>query len=818
MGRLSAARRARSDRGSAASQLGLFVLVSALAGALVAALALPVLGSTGLAARAGAEGFQSLPADLATPPLPQSSTIVDAKGGVLARFYYENRIDVPLSKVAPIMRQAIVGIEDSRFYEHGGMDLRGTVRAVVNNSSGDSVQGGSTLTQQYVKLVLLEQATAKGNEDAAQEAVARSGVQGYARKLRELRYAIALEEKLTKPQILERYLNIAYFGSGAYGVEAASRHYFSVPAAKLSLPQAAMLAGIVNSPGAYDPTLHPQAAKDRRNVVLARMAELGYITPAQADQAAASPVKLTVSKAPNGCATSSAPYFCDYVVHSIENDPAFGQTPQDRVRLLLRGGLTIRTTLEPEVQQAAKQAVDANFPPKDPAGFATAVSMVKPGDGAIIAMAQDREWGEAAKGQRGITQINYNVDKPFGGGNGFQAGSTFKPFVMAAALQQGLPLNLRIYSPAKKRIGDVTTCSGAVLKDDYSPTNDSPYQSGSYTMATGMAESVNTYWLQVEQRIGVCGPWKVATSMGVTNSDGSPLPQLKSFGLGVAPVTPLTMAEAYATFAARGKHCVAYAITDVLDRAGKHLKPTRTPCQQVVDPAIADAVNQVLAGVIDGPDPRRTGAQLSLGRPAGGKTGTADDNKEVWFAGFTPEIAAAVWVGDPTGVKHLRDVVVNGRYISKGFGSTLAGPTWKAAMLAAVDKLDLPATPFQKPDPTVVRGQTTQVPDVAGLSASAASAKISDAGLAPQVMGKQVDSTQPAGSVAYTSPGAGSTISSGQTVLIYVSDGTPPPPPSPTPQPTQSAIPLPTAPPPAAGGGATPAPTPTKPGRGRKKP
>src|SRR5688572_27576183 len=231
--------------GGAITRAMLFLAVSVLAGVLVAGLVLPVLGSLGLAARESAEGFESLPAELETPPLPERSRILAADGSQIATFYYENRVSVPLAEVSPLMRQATVAIEDARFYEHGGIDLRGTMRAFINNQAGEDVQGGSTLTQQYVKQVLLESAQDIKDKNERIEAQKSATEQSYSRKLRELRYAISLEEKFTKDEILERYLNIAYFGAGAYGVEAAARHYFSVRAKNLTMAQAATLAGIV---------------------------------------------------------------------------------------------------------------------------------------------------------------------------------------------------------------------------------------------------------------------------------------------------------------------------------------------------------------------------------------------------------------------------------------------------------------------------------------------------------------------------------------------------------------------------------------------
>ncbi|MGZ4437890.1 MAG: transglycosylase domain-containing protein, partial [Nocardioidaceae bacterium] len=254
------------------SHLGVMVAVAAVMGVLAAGLAIPFAGVTGLSARTVANEMDKLPANLAAEPLAQRTTLLARDGSTLATLYDQNRVNVPLSRVAPVMRQAIVAIEDYRFYQHGALDLRGTLRALVTNqASGGTVQGGSSITQQMVKMTLVNQADTKAEQQAAT-------ADTYQRKINELRYAIAFEQKYSKDWILERYLNIAYFGDGAYGIEAAARHYFSVPAAKLNLTQAALLAGLVKNPTGYDPTNNPGAAKDRRNTVLARMAELNVIS------------------------------------------------------------------------------------------------------------------------------------------------------------------------------------------------------------------------------------------------------------------------------------------------------------------------------------------------------------------------------------------------------------------------------------------------------------------------------------------------------------------------------------------------------------
>ena len=328
-----------------------FVAVSVVAGFLLAGLVLPAVGATGTLARAGLDFFDSLPSDLQTQPLSQQSTMIayDGKKAVtIAHFYEENRFVVPLQSIAPVMRDAIVAIEDSRFYEHGGIDPRGVLRAFVNNNSGGGTQGASTLTQQYVKNVRLEEAVANGDVAAQDQVTART----YSRKIQEMKLAIALEKRLSKDEILDRYLNIALFGDSTYGIEAASRYFFNKHANQLTLPEAATLAGLVQSPTTYNPRNHPDRTKKRRDIVLERMFTLHYIDLPQFVAARSTPLGIHLTKSRNGCANAGVyAYFCDYVRQQIVKNKGFaalGKTEAERDKMLRRGGLTIVTTLNPD--------------------------------------------------------------------------------------------------------------------------------------------------------------------------------------------------------------------------------------------------------------------------------------------------------------------------------------------------------------------------------------------------------------------------------------------------------------------------------------
>ncbi|MGE5762325.1 MAG: transglycosylase domain-containing protein [Mycobacterium leprae] len=767
-------RHARTPR----ERLWMLLAGGTMAGVLVAGLALPVVGGVGLVARAGAQAFQNIdPTRFATPPLPQRSRLLAADGSLIAQFYDENRVVVPLRQISPALRAAVVSIEDARFYEHSGVDVKGTARALVTNSrAGEVRQGGSTLTQQYVKNILVETATTPEARQAARE-------RSLSRKVREVRYGSWLEQHRTKDQILEGYLSIAYFGGGAYGAEAAARHYFNKPAARLTLPEAALLAGVVRSPGSYDPVHRPRAAIARRNVVLARMAELGHITPAEAQRAAGAPLRLTITPERNGCATAAAPFFCEYVVDHIANNPAYGATREQRVRLLLRGGLTVRTTLDWKVQRAAQNAVDGYVGPGT--DYGAAIAIVEPGTGAVKAIAQNHPWGD----KPGQTTLNYATDQAHGGSHGFQAGSTFKIFTLAAALRAGIPVDLTIYSPNAASFTGFHDCATGAAFPPYPVANADVRESGSFDLRRGTWDSVNTFFVQLEQRTGVCAPAELAEAMGVRKATGQPLDRVPSFTLGTAEVTPLAMAGAYATFAASGSFCPPVPVTSVVDGTGRPLALPPTPCRQVLEPGVANTVGSILQGVIDGPDGSRTGRAASIGRPAAGKTGTVQDYAGAWFAGYTPQLAGAVWVGHPKGgVRYpLRGVRLGGTYYSRVYGGTLPAPIWASAMRGALE--GTPVKDLPPADTRVVSGNETVVPDVRGLAPDAARATLERAGLAGGV-GWSVASRLPRGLVARTSPRAGAQVPAGTRVAILVSTGVPP---APLPPPAQSPATAPTA-------------------------
>jgi membrane peptidoglycan carboxypeptidase len=626
------------------------------------------------------------PVDLVEPPPAEVTVVRDAKGKAFARFYEEYREVVGFDEIADVMKTAIVSIEDYRFYEHGAIDLEGTLRALATNlRSGQVSQGGSSITQQYVKQVLLNSADTDAGREAALEA-------SYARKLNELRYAMGVEEKYTKDEILGKYLNIAYFGAGAYGVEAAAKRFFGVKAARLTLPQAATLAGAVQDPNATDPNLgrkHRERLLNRRDVVLNRMAELGKITPEAAAKAKATKLGYKGTKLPGGCESSKYPYFCLYVRQEILSNPDFGPTAAARLKMLNRGGLTITTTIDPAMQAAAEKAIKRYVSASD--APVAAEALVQPGTGAVKAMAASRPYGRS----KARNEISYNVvaDAAHGGGIGFQAGSTFKTFTLITALKQGMKVDDGLTAGAGYRAPGYATfknCAGENIGDPTHTVTNDEGSPGFKTLRTGTWGSVNTFFMELEQRVGLCETVTTAKSLGIKRADGRKLQEYETFTLGINEMDPVTVATAYAAIAARGTYCAPMAITRITDRDGE-ATTYRPKCRRVLDPATADATADVLSGVFTKGTMSHVGG---IGRDAAGKTGTTDDYAAAWFAGFTPDLAAAVSLGDPRGSQRhkLTGVTIGGRYYGVVAGGTLPGPIWKDTMMGALE--GVPPTSF----------------------------------------------------------------------------------------------------------------------------
>ena len=773
--------------GSLAYSLVMFVVVSILAGVLVAGLFIPFAGMAGVTSNAAAAELESLPAELATPAPATRSKVLMGNGKTLAYFYDENRIPVKLKSITPIMRQAQIAIEDHRYYEHGALDFKGTMRALVRNSTdGGITQGGSSLTQQYVKMVQVEACQAKGDSQCVKDALAPT----MQRKIRELRYAIAMEKKFTKDEILERYLNIAYYGAGAYGVEAAAKHYFSTKASQLTLAQAAMLAGLVQNPDSHNPIRNPSAALDRRDVVLNRMVELKLITLQQANEAkkVGFDEKL-VKKTRNGCVGTRYPFLCDYVRRTLLNAPSLGKTEEDRENMINRGGLVIQTAIDPKTQDLAQRKVSSVVGPRDP--VISTMNMIQPGTGLIIAMAQSRPvMGSDAK--KGQTYWNLATDPAMGGIQGYQAGSTFKLFTLAAALEKGIPISKRFNarSPFNFTGRRFTSCRGRERVWDRWVVKNAVGHSKSIGMTEAAEFSVNTYFIQLELATGMCRVTKMAEKTGVkvgARIGQPPVDIVKefqdkpSFTLGTVEVSPLSMAEAYATFAARGIHCNPIIVSKITTRNGKNLAVPDANCRRVVDKDVADGVNRILKSVVDKGTGKR--AKIYDGRHIAGKTGTIDSNEAVWFAGYTPEIAGVAMISiDNTkrpfrksgpgyyrgsGVKGYR-VPSTGAYL-EGSGSGDAGmKIWRPVMQKYFQQI--PRTSFNPPPRKIQVGEQVRVPSLGGLGVDAATRKLERLGFTVERQFVYSDKVPKYGFMGW-SPSPGDWISEFGTMYAVYSNG-----------------------------------------------
>jgi penicillin-binding protein 2D len=559
----------------------------------------------------------------------QATKIYSADGKLLARLYLENREVVPISEIATSLTDATVSIEDERFYSHSGVDPIGLVRAMVKTASGDR-QGASTITQQYVRnTILLDERTQMTA----------------TRKVREAYLAMELEKRYNKSQILERYLNTVYFGEGAYGAEAAAQTYFARSAKELTLSQGALLAGILQSPSRLDPYNNPAGAIARRSEVLGRMLYNNKIDRAQYEAAKADPLVLMRTKEPRD-GIYSAPYYVAHVKKALQQ--------QFTPAVVFKGGLTVYTTLDTRLQGYAEKASKQTFNnAKDPE---VALVSIDPKTGYVKALVGGRDY---SKRKFNLATQGYR-----------QPGSSFKTFVLADAIEQGMPPWFEVDSsspaeiPAKPKPWIVSNSEGD--------------GSGMMSLESATHSSVNTVFARVADELGIKTVAKMAKRMGIETS----LPNYPSIALGAANVTPLEMASAYGTLATGGTHYPVTVITKVVDRDGQTIFESKPKGTKVLKPQVARATTDILKGVIT----QGTGTRADIGRPAAGKTGTSQLNRDLWFVGYTPQLVTAVWVGYPT----EKTVMVDG---SRGFGGTFAAPIWAAFMeraLAGKPKSDFP--------------------------------------------------------------------------------------------------------------------------------
>jgi penicillin-binding protein 1A len=675
-----------------------------------------------LAAFAAVVGSCSYQSRAVVPPANdeiESSTLYAADGTLVYTFHAEeNRKVVPLEQIPAHVRNAVIAIEDERYYRHNGVDVRAVLRAARTNAAAGGIeQGGSTITQQYVKQEILQ-------DDA----------QTVSRKVQEATLAVQLERDYSKDRILELYLNAIYFGNGAYGIEAAAHQYFGKAATDLTLPEGALIAGLIQRPGATDPFDEPELALARRQLVLDRMLANDFITQADWQAAHDTPLQLASAVVP-AAERYQAAYFVEEVKQWILDDPRFGATPKDRRDLLFGGGLRIQTTVDLAAQAQAEAAVNAILP--DPAGPAASLVSIEAGTGYVRAMVGGRDFFGASP----IAKLNLATQGLR------QAGSSFKPLVLATALTQGIDPRTRISAPA---------CVTIPMENapPWRPCNYGGGSGGTVTIAEGTVRSYNTLYAQLMMRVGPKEATEAATRYGIR----TPLEPVPSAVLGSNVVSAMDMASAYSTFANRGIRVSPVLVTRITRADGTVLFNHEHRQTKVLEAGVVDTLTSILEQVIE----RGTGTRAKLDRPAAGKTGTADDNKDAWFVGYTPELATAVWVGFP-------QVGADGKLVAMRppttpiavTGGSYPAEIWQHFMSAAL--AGRPPTAFPEATttttvPTYVAppahapaAPLLPVPDVRGLLADEATALLRAAGFRVST-GPAAKGSGPPGTVVVQSP------------------------------------------------------------------
>ncbi|MFL4480012.1 transglycosylase domain-containing protein [Paeniglutamicibacter sp. ORCA_105] len=680
------------DTATTLGKIVAFFGVSALSGVLAAGLMVPIASLAGSSANAGTEIFDALPASFKGEPIAQPSKILAKDGSTIATFYSENRQPVKLKNISKIMQSAIISIEDERFYEHNGIDVRGIARAAVNNFTSSSQQGASTLTQQYVNNLLVNADVVNG-VDRSEMTI--SGSKDIADKAREAKLAISIEKEMTKDEILEGYLNLVLFSGRNYGIQAAAQRFYSVDAKDLNLQQSAMLAGMVQLPNAYNPEKYPERSLKRRNTVLAAMLRTGAIDKKEYDKAVKSKLGVKPKEVKSGCiAAEDSAYFCDYVTRLITTDEAYGKTRKDRENLLYRGGLTIKTTLDPRLQKEAAKQSKAMIPADDKSNIGASIVTVEPGTGNILAMGQNKDYVPTDKNTGPNTTINFAVEKALGGAGGFQGGSTMKPYTTMAWLESGRNMWDRISAPNKKNYPASFRWKASCLPRGYTtvgggwaPANAVSGYPSSMTVDYGLFNSVNSATVAEASKLDLCDIAEGTERLGLIDYDndidpatgkkstlGQPIsPANPAFVIGSARITPLAQATAFATFANNGEFCDNRALTSVTDATGTAYKVKPVSCEQAVSPQVVADMNGTMTKIA-----KQKVTKGAIDYPISGKTGTNNGANSTWFVGYTTGMASAAWVGRYDKQQNLetKNKVIDGiarRWVDSG---TWASPLW----------------------------------------------------------------------------------------------------------------------------------------------
>ena len=680
-----------------------YIMLAVCGGVAASVLFVPGVIGANKAAKAVIPSLKVENVDFDVTSLPQKSTMYARDGStVIATFYNQNRIVVPLKKISKTMQQAVVAREDRRFWTHAGVDVQGVMRAFVQTYLvKGSQQGGSSLTQQYVKNVLLMQAI-EDDDSIAQYHATEDTI---ARKIREMLISVQMEKKYSKAEILQGYLNIAQFGNNLYGVETAAQRYFSVSAADLNVVQSATIAAITKNPSLYDPLVeeNQKESENQRNIVLKLMLQEGYITQDQYTEAVNTPLKdtLKVQDVNVGCQdTGDYAYFCDFVVHRIQNSEEFGKTRAERNKLLQEGGLKIVTTLDVEANSTMMETARNTIPPDDPSGMEIAMAAVKPGTGEVLSFGLNRYYDAtpAAANDPTRTSQNYAVDLADGGGSGWTIGSSWKPINLIAWMEAGHSINDNLQTSTSYPTTDFACSNYSGGADSWNVSNamgagtvnpESPF--------LGLVRSHNTTQASMGAILKLCKVADTATELGYHDAaTGETIDKTQvytpSMMIGSVNVSPLTMASIFAVYASNGVQCNPIAISKVTDKDGNDLKVPSANCHQAVDKDIIQTLAYTLNQGTVRPDGAGWSFRLADGRKSFGKTGTSED-LAVSGGSFIPnQIAAFAVVGDAQNpyTNRISNIAINGRYNSYWDGSTIAAPAVTNFFNSYISKKKIP--------------------------------------------------------------------------------------------------------------------------------
>ncbi|MDJ0324434.1 transglycosylase domain-containing protein [Cryobacterium sp. PH31-AA6] len=757
-----------------------FVGMSAIAGVLVTVAVTPALALSGMAATNTINVFENLPDYLAIDQLAQKSNIYatrdDGSTGLLASFYDQNRVEVAWDSISPFVKDAAIAGEDPRFYEHGGVDLQGTVTGLVTTIASGSARGGSSITQQYVKNVLVQKCEALTDEKKRTVCYDAATETSPDRKLKEMRFAIGVEKKYAKDDILRQYLNITGFGGTVYGIEAAANYYYNTTAAALTLPQAASLVAIVNNPVKFQldyPDSETNGAangyaanKQRRDYILGEMLRYKKITQADHDAAVAAPIEPVITEPSTGCTTAgTSAYFCDYVTKILQTDVTFGPDEETRLANFRRGGYNVYTTIDLDLQNAAVATMNENVPKTyDGWDVGSVITSVQVGTGRVLAMTQNKNYTQVDGTDPSATAVNYNTDINQGGSRGFQPGSTYKVFTLGEWLTEGHSLNERVDSRRKSDWGTFKdSCLGPQSFPGYNPKNDANESGTNYSALESTIGSINTGFIGMAKKLDLCGIRKTAENFGVHRADGDPLEQGASAVLGTNEIAPLSMAVAFAGIANNGITCSPVAIDRITGPDGKELAAPKSDCKQSVDPAVDAGMTYAMQRVMTEGTATASNAGTSPRVPMIGKTGTTDGNKDTWMSGASSKVATVVGVVSVTGDINQRQVD-----FPTGTAATARHRMWPAVMSVANARYGGDA--FAEPPTKVLQAVQIPIPDLRGKSMADARSTLESAGFS-FADGGVTDSEMPAGTVARTDPAGGTTAGRGSTVTVFSSNG-----------------------------------------------